>query len=228
MRQDLVYRCLNWLNSRVCRLMYGIKAPLEFSLPQDGPALIVCDHTSMGDPLVLLATAGRPIRFMMAEEIYARPLVRWVFQAFRCIPVRRGKRDVKAVRAMLEGLASNEVMGLFPEGGLDRYRSDEGHPGIGYLALKSGAPVIPASIVWEKPRPLSMLLTLFVPCQARILYGTPLRFPKENRPRKMAMQSCTNQVMEGIEHLRKTLLNHDYEKITQKGRVLRQEESQET
>jgi len=192
--------------------MYGIKPPPESPLPPDGPALIVCDHTSMGDPLVLLATAGRPIRFMMAQEIYDQPHVKWVFQAFRCIPIRRGTRDVKAVRTMLEGLSANEVMGLFPEGGLDRHRSDEGHPGIGYLALKSGVPVIPASIVWEKPRPLSMFKTLFVPCQARILYGAPLRFSQENRPQKISMQSCTNQVMECIEHLRKTLLNEDHEK----------------
>jgi 1-acyl-sn-glycerol-3-phosphate acyltransferase len=147
---------------------------------------------------------------MMAQEIYAQPLVRWVFQAFRSIPIRRGKRDVTSVRAMLEGLSSKEVMGLFPEGGLDRHRADEGHPGIGYLALKSGAPVIPVSIVWEKPRPLSMFKTLFVPCQARIRYGAPLRFAKENRPQKIAMQSCTNQVMEHIEHLRKTLLNQGH------------------
>ena len=96
--------------------MYGIKAPPESPLPPDGPALIVCDHTSMGDPLVLLATAGRPIRFMMAQEIYDQPHVKWVFQAFHCIPIRRGTRDVKAVRAMLEGLSANQVMGLFPEG----------------------------------------------------------------------------------------------------------------
>ena len=191
--------------------MYGIKAPPESPLPPDGPALIVCDHMSMGDPLVLLATAGRPIRFMMAQEIYAQSLVSWVFQAFRCIPIRRGTRDVKAVRAMLEGLSANEVMGLFPEGGLDRHRSDEGHPGIGYLALKSGVPVIPASIVWEKSRPLSMFKTLFTPCQARIRYGASLRFPQENRPQKLAMQSCTNQVMGRIEHLRKTLLNQSSE-----------------
>ena len=187
--------------------MYGIKAPPESPLPPDGPALIVCDHTSMGDPLVLIATAGRPIRFMMAQEMYVQPHVRWAFHAFRCIPLRRGTRDVKAVRAMLDGLSSKEVMGVFPEGGLGRHRSDEGYSGIGYLALKSGAPVIPASIVWEKPRPLSMFKTLLVPCQARIRYGAPIRFAQETRPRKEAMQMCTNEVMLCIETLRKALLH---------------------
>jgi 1-acyl-sn-glycerol-3-phosphate acyltransferase len=82
--------------------------------------------------MVLLATAGRPIRFLMAKEIYFRIHIRWVFEAFRCIPVQRGRRDITAIRTMLEGLAAQEVIGLFPEGGLDRHRLDEGHPGIGY------------------------------------------------------------------------------------------------
>jgi len=77
---------------------------------------------------VLLATAGRPIRFLMAAEIYSQPHIRWAVQMFRCIPVQRGRRDIRAIRTMLEGLAAKEIVGLFPEGGLDRHRWDEGHP----------------------------------------------------------------------------------------------------
>ena len=105
---------------------------------------------------------------------------------------------------MLKGLANDEVIGLFPEGGLNRYRIDEGYLGIGYLAIKSGAPVIPASIVWEKPRSVSsMLKTLLVPCKATIHYGAPIQFPQENRPSKEAMQACTKKIMSRIEDLRK-------------------------
>lgn len=187
--------------------MYGIKPPQESPLPPGGPALIVCDHTSMGDPLVLLATAGRPIRFLMAQEIYAKSHVRWVFQEFRCIPVQRGRRDIRAIRAMLESLAAQEVLGIFPEGGLDRNRLHEGHPGIGYLAIKSGAPVIPASIVWDGPYSVtSMLKTLLVPSKARIRYGKSLQFQQEVRPSKESLQSCTKEIMKQIEALRKSLL----------------------
>ena len=176
-------------------------------MPSHGPALIVCDHTALGDPLVLLATAGRPVRFLMAAEIYAQPLIRWAFEAVGCIPVQRGKRDIKAIRAMLDGLAGKEVIGLFPEGGLDRHRLDEGHPGIGYLAIKSGAPVIPASIVWNGPHSVtSMLRTLFIPSKASIRYGKPLQFPQETKPSKDSMQSCTKEIMQQIESLRDSIL----------------------
>ncbi len=187
--------------------MYGVRAFEELPVPSEGPALIVCDHTALGDPLVLLATAGRPVRFLMAAEIYAKPLIRWAFEAIGCIPVQRGKRDIKAIRAMLDGLAAQEVIGLFPEGGLDRHRLDEGHPGIGYLAIKSGAPVIPASIVWEGPHSTtSMLKTLFVPSKASIRYGAPLQFPQESKPSKESMQSCTKEIMKQIEALRESIL----------------------
>ena len=186
--------------------MYGVKAPEQSPIPLHGPALIVCDHTSLGDPLVLAATAGRPIRFLMAQEIYALPHIRWAFEAYGCIPVQRGKRDVKAIRTMLEELAASEVIGLFPEGGLDRHRLDEGHPGIGYLAIKSGASVIPASIIWEGPHSVtSMVKTLVVPSQAKICYGKPLHFPQETKPSKESMQSCTKEIMKQINTLRKSL-----------------------
>ena len=206
--QRFVYTSLHQLNSWVCQLMYGVTAPLPCPVSVQGPALIVCDHTSMGDPLVLLATSGRPIRFLMAREIYAQSHVRWVFQAFRCIPVQRGKRDIRAIRTMLDGLVAQEIIGLFPEGGLDRHRLDAGHLGIGYLAIKSGAPVIPASIVWDGPHSVtSMLKTLLVPSKARIRYGKPLQFAQEVRPRKESLQSCTREIMKHIEALRESILS---------------------
>lgn len=207
-RQGFVHTSFHQLNSWVCRLMYGVTVACPCPVPAQGPALIVCDHTSMGDPLVLLATAGRPIRFLMAKEIYAQSHLRWVFQAFRCIPVQRGRRDIRAIRTMLDGLAAQEVIGLFPEGGLDRHRLDAGYLGIGYLAIKSGAPVIPSSIVWDGPHSVtSMVKTLLVPSKARIRFGNPLQFPREVRPSKESLQSCTREIMKHIEELRASLLS---------------------
>jgi len=207
-QQCLVYTVLNQLNTWACRLMYGVKASVELPVPSEGPAIIVCDHTSLGDPLVLLATAGRPVRFLMAEEIYSQPHIRWAFEAFRRIPVQRGKRDIRAIRMMLDGLAVQEAIGLFPEGGLDRHRLDEGPPGIAYLAIKSGAPVIPASIVWEGPHSVtSMMKTFFIPSKTTIRYGQPLQFPQEIKPSKVSMQLCTKEIMKQIETLRESILS---------------------
>ena len=186
--------------------MYGVQAISPSPLPPHGPAIVVCDHTTLGDPLVLMATVDRPIRFLMAKEIYDQPLIRWAFKAHRCIPVRRGQRDVPALRALLGVLAEQGVIGLSPEGGLDCFREEEGYPGIGYLALKSGAPVFPASIVWDRPRPLSILGTLFKPCQAHVAFGQPFSVPSQNHPKKSQIKAVTTTVMEAIAQLRNGLL----------------------
>ena len=143
----------------------------------------------------------------MAEEIYSQRHIRWAFRAIRCIPVQRGKWDICAICTMLDCLAAQEVIGLFSEGGLDRHHLDKGHPGIGYLAIKSGALVIPASIVWGGPQSVtSMVKTIFVPSKATIRYGKPLHFPQESRPGKESMQSCTKEIMKQIDTFRKSML----------------------
>lgn len=182
--------------------MYQVQAEMPPPLPKKGPVLVVSDHSSLGDPLVLLASAGRPISFLMAQEIYASRF-QWVYEAFDAIPVRRGRQDINAVRRMVRQLRGNGVVGIFPEGGLDNFRVEEGHPGVGYLALKTGAPIVPASVVWDKERSVSSILkTLFIPCKATVRYGAPLSFPREVKPRRAQVDEVTSQVMGVIKDLR--------------------------
>ena len=171
--------------------MYGVMEGQEFPLPEKGPVLLVCDHSSLGDPLVLLATARRPISFLMAQEIYVS-CFKWAYEALDAIPVRRGRQDINAVRSMLQRLRHGEVVGLFPEGGLDNFREEQGHPGIGYLALKTGSPIVPASVVWAKERSVSSIVqTLCIPCKAVVHYGKPLAFPKEAKPDRAHIEEAS-------------------------------------
>lgn len=196
------YQWLFWLNRFVCRVMFQVRGERPFPLPEKGPVLIVCDHSSLGDPLVLLATAGRPISFLMAQEIY-HSCFQWAYEAFDAIPVRRGSQDIQAVRRMVRQLRKGEVVGLFPEGGLDNFRVEEGYPGVGYLALKTGAPIVPASMVWEKKRSVtSIIQTLFIPCKVVVRYGRPLVFQKEVQLNRARIEDVTSQVMDSIKEIR--------------------------
>ncbi|MCA9473052.1 MAG: 1-acyl-sn-glycerol-3-phosphate acyltransferase [Nitrospira sp.] len=185
--------------------MFGVKRLSPSPLPAEGPVLLVCDHTSLGDPLVLLASAGRPISFLMAREIYVS-CFQWAYEAFDAIPVRRGAQDIQAVRGMLQRLRRNGVVGLFPEGGLDRHRDEGGRPGIGYLALKTGAPIVPASVVWARERSVtSIIKTLCIPCKAVVHYGDPLVFAKADKPDRTRIDEVTTRVMTAIEDIRKEI-----------------------
>ena len=199
---SLVFQGLYRLNRVVCRIMYRVTPPTPPALPPSGPALLACDHTSYSDAMVLLATAGRPIRFVVARDVYDLLHLRWLFRAARCIPVRRGTSDVASLRAMLSTLRQGEVLGLFPEGGIDDYRSEGGHPGVGYLALKTGVPVIPASILWKPTRPPTLIQSLLTPGRAFVRYGAPLTFRADPNPSHEAIQAATSAVMAAIRDIR--------------------------
>lgn len=108
-----------------------------------------------------------------------------------CIPVGRDAVDVVAGRRMLRTLYSGEVLGIFPEGGIDECRMKSGYPGVGYLALKTGAPVIPASVTWQKPRPSTLWRSLLMPGHVTVHYGTPINFGTNPHPNDEAIRVAT-------------------------------------
>jgi len=128
-----------------------------------------------------------------------------VLRAAHCIPVRRGAIDVAATRQMFRTLHAGDVLGIFPEGGIDERRMESGYPGIGYLALKTGVPVIPASILWQKPRPPTLLRSLTTPGHAIVRYGLPLTFEINPDPRREDILAATDRIMAAIQTSRRYL-----------------------
>ena len=78
---------------------------------------------------------------------------------------------------MLRVLKQGAVVGIFPEGGIDEYREESGYRGVGYLALKTGVPVVPVSIFWNHAPPLNLFGTILTPGKALVRYGTPIVWP---------------------------------------------------
>lgn len=197
------FQVLSVLNRIVCQRMYHVTVPEKSPLPEEGPLLLVADHSSVNDPMVLLATAGRHIHFLMAREIYEQPHLRWVFQAFQCIPVSRGISDVVAIRTMLRILKQGQVVGIFPEGGLDNFRDETGHRGVAYLSLKTGTSIVPASICWNAPRPSGIVRSLFTPGRVHITYGIPIFVNQESSPARDHLLQTKDKIMEAIRALRR-------------------------
>jgi 1-acyl-sn-glycerol-3-phosphate acyltransferase len=115
--------------------------------------------------------------------------------------VERNGRDWQAIRTALRALGRGEVLGIFPQGGIDEFRNENGHLGIGYLALKSGVPVVPVSIGWEKRPPLNLLRSLFTTNKVSVCYGTPLAFPSVTRPTREEITIATSAIMNAIHSL---------------------------
>jgi len=196
------YRLLDRLNRLICRVLYQVTPQSPSPLPQSGPVLLVSDHSSYSDPMVLVATANRPIIFLTAREVYQRRDLRWLCNIAHYIPINRGTHDVGAVRAMLRALRQGEVVGIFPEGGIIKHREESGHLGIGYLALKTGAPVVPVSIAWDQARPLHLGRSLITPGRAVVRYGPLIVSQLDPDPTRERIHAVTATIMRAIQDIR--------------------------
>jgi 1-acyl-sn-glycerol-3-phosphate acyltransferase len=95
---------------------------IEEYVPDQGPALIVCNHVSYTDPLILGGAIPRPTRFVMYHKIFNTPGASWLFRTARAIPIAGRNEDPELMeRAFAEvdaALAAGEIVGIFPEGKL--------------------------------------------------------------------------------------------------------------
>lgn len=118
-------------------------------IPHRGGAILAGNHPSVLDGILLLIVSPRPVRFLVAEELFFHPLLRWLFEGMGCIPVYRTKtHNGDALRAAVAALERGDLIGIFPEGttsDLGRMRAVK--RGVGLLALKTGVPVVPFGIV---------------------------------------------------------------------------------
>lgn len=131
------------------RVLFVYRCEGEEHVPAQGRALVVANHPSYLDPLLLSLQVERPIRFMAWDALFKVPLLGFLMRAFGAFPVdvRRGQgRDAyEKARALLE---QGEVVGLFPEGKRSRtgWMEPALRAGAARLALEARAPVVPASI----------------------------------------------------------------------------------
>jgi 1-acyl-sn-glycerol-3-phosphate acyltransferase len=118
------------------------------NLPGHGPAILVSNHPSDVDPILLGVALPRTLHFMADVVQFRRGFVGPIIRRLGAFPITKGASDPRAMRRALELLAQGHVVALFPEG--DLYRQSQVaafQRGVAMLAVRSGAPVIPAAVV---------------------------------------------------------------------------------
>jgi 1-acyl-sn-glycerol-3-phosphate acyltransferase len=165
-----------WNTNRLyCKARHRFVWEARDPMPEKGPAILVCNHRSSVDPFILAATTRRVISYLVAQEYCEIPGFRWFLNWMRCVPVRRDRQDVGAVRKSLAELKNGRLLAVFPEGGIRR-GFDNPHLGMGYLSLRSGAPVIPA-YVSGTPAADSVWKAMFMPSRSHVTFGAVCRPP---------------------------------------------------
>ena len=140
-------RALTAVYRAFCRVYHPVAVEGAGNLPKEGAAIVFANHQNLQDPLVLCSFLPRPIFFMAKKELFKNRLFARALDQLGAFHVARGELDMSAIRTSLSVLKNGEVLGIFPEG--HRYTDGEIHAagnGVSLIALRSGAPVVPARI----------------------------------------------------------------------------------
>ena len=140
----MLYLLIKWT---IGQLILLVTRPIVYgrqNLRVKGKAIFIANHRSMWDPLILALISPRNIHFMAKKELFESKLGNLFFRSLYAFPVNRHNVDLTSLKNALKVLEQGEVFGIFPEGKRAVTDSlDESEKGAAFLAIRSGAPVIP-------------------------------------------------------------------------------------
>jgi 1-acyl-sn-glycerol-3-phosphate acyltransferase len=186
-------------------------------VPKDGPVILAPNHFSAWDHFFTGAALRRRVRFMAKSQLF-KPPMQFVFSHGGVFPVRRGHSDEEAFITAHTILAKGGAIVMYCEGGRSRSGGlgDRARPGIGRLALESGATVVPVAIHgsagvrgWKRLR---------FP-KVTIQYGEPLRFPVEEDAPRERHQEVSDQVFARVGEMYEALESEGRRAVARRARA---------
>jgi len=145
---EFLMRFLAWL---LIHTIHRVSTVDVERIPEEGAAVLVCNHVSYVDAIVIMAASPRPIRFVMDHQIFKTPLLGFIFRTGKAIPIAPAKDDPwlmeKAFVDIAHALHDGELVCIFPEGRLTRTgEMSEFRGGIAKIVERSKVPVIPMAL----------------------------------------------------------------------------------
>lgn len=173
------------------KIVFRIEKINEENLPLDEPTIVCANHLNIWDAVGLVVSSKRRIIFIAKEDLFNNAFLSWIGHLFDVIPIKRGMRDMEAMKRCIKCLKNGQTIGLFPEGtrrGLEKGAKVQN--GAAYMALKTGVRVVPVGISGSF-KPFSKVY---------LNYGKPLDFSqnKDKIPEKDQLNEATKQIMDNI------------------------------
>jgi 1-acyl-sn-glycerol-3-phosphate acyltransferase len=199
-RGTLLYRFLRVILTPVLRVLYRMKSEGLEDFPEEGPVIVVANHTSFMDSMFIPLCVPRQMVYLAKAEYFETWKTRWFFNALGMIPV---KRDVKekteaALVAGAEVLGAGGVLGLYPEGTRSPDgRVYRGRTGVARLALKSRAPVVPVGLTGSREAMPKDAKFPKLRGRVTISFGRPLHFDRyfEHDADRFVLRTITDEIM---------------------------------
>ncbi|SCL38861.1 1-acyl-sn-glycerol-3-phosphate acyltransferase [Micromonospora rhizosphaerae] len=191
------------------RLLYRPVIEGRENVPRHGAVILAANHLSFIDSIVIPLAAPRPVAFLAKAEYFQQPglkgwLTRTCLTGINAIPVRRGDHRAAqtSLQVALDVLADGRAFGIHPEGSRSRDgRIYRGRTGVAWLALASGAPVVPVAVLGtDRIQPVGARLPRVG--QITVRFGAPMRFAQP-RPGSSGQirRAITDEIMAAIRDL---------------------------
>ena len=133
----------------IFKLLFRLKVTGQENIPQDGPFIIVANHSSLLDPVILGVSIRPKIIFIAASYLFEIRWLGYLLRKANSIPINRENytNNIKSLKQALKILQKGGVLGIFPEGGVDRQKDDLPiKAGAAFLATRVGVPIVPIKI----------------------------------------------------------------------------------
>ncbi|MGD0388834.1 MAG: lysophospholipid acyltransferase family protein [Tepidisphaeraceae bacterium] len=175
-QRSVVWKLLQIIARVGTTVLFDLKTYGSRNVPKSGGVLLVANHQSYLDPVLVAVHLDRPVSYLAKSELFENPYFAWFIRSLHAFPVRQGEGDVGAVREMIRLLEKGNVLNVFPEG--SRTETGEIAPlekGVALVIRKAGVPVVPVAIdgsfaAWPKDA------MIFHPHPVRVRYGKPIDF----------------------------------------------------
>lgn len=197
-----------FLSRRFCKIILILFFRLKIygleNIPKSGGFIVAGNHVSYLDPPVFGSSCPRALGYMARDTLFKPPWFAWILHHSNVFPVRRGKADMGAIREAFRRLKDGTGLLIFPEGTRRTSHTvvtSDVEPGVGFLARRSGVPVVPAYCDGtDRALPRGSKKVRFVPVRA--IFGPPIIFPKDN---SMTDEAFAIELMRRIALLKATL-----------------------
>ena len=145
---EFLMRFLAWI---IISVVYRIRPSGLENVPEEGPAVVVCNHVSYVDPIILGGSIKRPMRFVMYHKIFDIPILNFFFRHAKAIPIASARENERlmneAFEKVDEELANGNVVCIFPEGAITRDGEVQRfRPGIEKIIERRAVPVVPVAL----------------------------------------------------------------------------------
>jgi 1-acyl-sn-glycerol-3-phosphate acyltransferase len=159
----------------IMTLMFQLKAYGRHNVPRHGGCLLVSNHQSYLDPVLIGVLLPRPMAYLARSGLFKNKYFSWLISSLHAFPIRQGAGDVGAMKELIKRLKQGHLSCVFVEGS----RTDTGdlmpvEPGAALVVRRAGVPVVPCVIdgsfqAWPRTQ------KIFHPSPISVMYGPPLK-----------------------------------------------------